>query len=67
MSTGMFTKDMKVSHALVLHPRTRAVFSEFNLNGCSGCVIAEYETLEQICDGYGIPIDEFMKKLNSLD
>jgi hybrid cluster-associated redox disulfide protein len=62
----MFTKDMFVSEALALHPRAREVFAGFHLGGCSHCQIAEYETIQQICEGYGVPVDMLLGTLNSL-
>lgn len=62
----MFTKDMTVAQALEIHPSARNVFDRYNLVGCSHCHIASYETIEQICDGYSIPMDTFLETLNSL-
>lgn len=62
----MFTKEMLVSEALALHPRAREVFAGFHLGGCAHCQIAEYETLQQICEGYGVPVDILLETLNSL-
>jgi hybrid cluster-associated redox disulfide protein len=62
----MFTKEMTVSEALALHPDARAVFAGFHLGGCAHCQIAEFETIEQICDGYGVPVDMLLGTLNSL-
>ena len=62
----MFTKEMSVAEALALHPDARAVFAGFHLGGCAHCQIAEFETIEQICEGYGVPVDMLLGTLNSL-
>lgn len=62
----MFTGEMLVSEALALHPRAREVMAGFHLGGCAHCQIAEYETISQICDGYGVPVDMLLGTLNSL-
>jgi hybrid cluster-associated redox disulfide protein len=61
-----FSGDMTVGQALQLHPRAREVFSGFQLGGCSHCAISEFETVEQICTGYGVPLDMLLDALNSL-
>jgi len=62
-----FTADMTIADAQALHPRAKEVFAGFHLGGCSHCAIAEYETIEQVCSGYGVPIDAILETLNGLD
>ena len=62
----MFNKDMTVSEAMLIHPKARDVFSGFHLGGCSHCAVSEYETIEQVCNGYGVPVDMLLGTLNSL-
>lgn len=61
-----FTADMTVGEALRLHPEAGLVLASYHLGGCSHCGINEYETLEQICLGYGVPLDALLGSLNSL-
>ena len=61
-----FQKEMTVGEALRQHPDAGAVFMSYHLGGCSHCSISEHETIEQICFGYGIPVDELLGTLNSL-
>lgn len=61
-----FTPDMTVGEALALHPEAGLVFASYHLGGCSHCSINEYETLEQVCMGYGIPLDQLLDSLNNL-
>ena len=61
-----FTKDMTISEAVERHPRAREVFAGFHLGGCSHCQIAEFETIEQVCTGYGVPLEELLDTLESL-
>jgi len=62
----MFSSDMTVSQALKHHSKAKEVFSAFNMGGCFFCHVAEYETIEQICEGYEIPISQFLNTLNGL-
>jgi len=62
----IFTKDMTVKQALDTHPEVNLVLNSYNLNGCTACSISTVETLEQVCQGYGIPLDAFLATLNSL-
>jgi hybrid cluster-associated redox disulfide protein len=64
--TEMFHADMTVGEAMQLHPRAREVFAGFHLGGCAHCAISEFETIRQICEGYGVPVDMLVGSLNSL-
>ena len=61
-----FNKDMTISQAIAVHPRAKEVFAGFHLGGCAHCHVAEYETIEQVCDGYGVPINIFLLTLEKL-
>ena len=61
-----FTADMTVGDALKLHPEANLVLASYHLGGCAHCGINEVETLEQVCSGYGVPIDALLDSLNSL-
>lgn len=61
-----FTKDMTVAQAQAIHPRAREVFAGYHLGGCAHCAIAEFETIEQVCNGYGVPVDAILSSLESL-
>lgn len=61
-----FHGGMTVEEAMKLHPRAREVFAGFHLGGCSHCAIGEFETVEQICEGYGVPLETLLETLNSL-
>ena len=63
----VFRADMSVGEAMQLHPRAREVFAGFHLGGCAHCAISEFETIGQICEGYGVPVDMLLGALNSLD
>lgn len=61
-----FTADMTVAQAQELHPRAREVFAGFHLGGCSHCAISEFETVQQVCEGYGVPVDMLLGTLETL-
>lgn len=65
-AAGKFRADMTVGEAMQLHPRAREVFAGFHLGGCSHCGISEFETVGQVTEGYGVPIDMLLGALNSL-
>jgi hybrid cluster-associated redox disulfide protein len=62
-----FNADMSVGEAMQGHPRAREVFAGFHLGGCSHCAISEFETIRQICEGYGVPVEMLLGALNSLE
>jgi len=61
-----FNKDMTVQDAFKMHAGARRVFAKFHLGGCSNCAISETETIEQVGEGYGIPLDMLMTELEAL-
>ena len=61
-----FSGDMTVGEALRVHPEVGLVLASYHLGGCSHCGINEIETLEQVCSGYGVPLDALISSLNSL-
>jgi hybrid cluster-associated redox disulfide protein len=63
----MFDAQTIVSDALSLHPKARWVFAAYHICGCNGCERAVTETLEQVATGYGIPLDNLLRDLNSLE
>ena len=61
-----FTADMTIGDAMALHPRASEVFAGFHLGGCSHCAISEFETVGQVTEGYGVPVDQLLDVLNGL-
>lgn len=61
-----FNKDMTVEQAFKTHAGARRVFAKFHLGGCSNCAISETETIEQVSEGYGIPLPMLMEELGKL-
>ena len=61
-----FNKDMTVDQAFTTHAGARRVFARFHLGGCSNCAISEHETIEQVSEGYGIPLPMLMEELEKL-
>ena len=66
MSENKFNKDMTIGDAMAIHPRVREVFAGYHLGGCAHCVINEFETIEQVTGGYGVPLEPFLETLESL-
>lgn len=63
---AQFRPDMTVGEAMKVHPEAALVFSSYHLGGCSHCSINEMETIEQVCMGYGVPVDQLVESLNNL-
>lgn len=63
----MFQPDTVVAEALARHPKARWVFAAYHIGGCNGCERATGETLREVATGYGIPLDNLLRDLNSLD
>ncbi|GAC1410842.1 MAG: hypothetical protein NVSMB64_20220 [Candidatus Velthaea sp.] len=61
-----FDKNLTVEQAFKVHAGARRVFAKFHLGGCSNCAISETETVEQVSEGYGIPLDMLMAELEKL-
>ena len=61
-----FSADMTVSDAMTKHPRAAEVFAAFHLGGCAHCHINAYETIEQVCDAYGVEVDMLLGVLEGL-
>ena len=61
-----FNKDLTVQEAFKTHAGARRVFAKFHLGGCSHCAISETETIEQVSEGYGIPLPMLMEELERL-
>jgi len=57
---------MTVGEAMQLNAEAGMVFSSYHLGGCSHCSINELETIEQVCAGYGVPVDQLLESLNNL-
>ena len=62
----MFIKEMTVGEAMALHPEAPLVFASYHLGGCKSCSINEVETIEQVCEGYGVEVDLIIDSLNTL-
>ncbi len=61
-----FDKTLTVEQAFKTHAGARRVFARFHLGGCSNCAISETETIEQVSEGYGIPLPMLMEELEKL-
>jgi len=62
----LFHEGMTVNDALRAHPEAALVLAGYNLGGCAACGVSTIETLSQVCQSYGIPLDALLSSLNSL-
>ena len=61
-----FSPDMTIAEAMAVHPKVAEVFAAFHLGGCAHCRINEVETLDQVCEGYGIDQTMLLEVLEGL-
>lgn len=61
-----FYPEMTIGEAMAVHPRVPEVFAAFHLGGCAHCGINEFETLEQVCMGYGVDLNLLLEVLESV-
>ena len=67
MAAGLhFHGDMTIGEAMAVHPRVAEVFAAFHLGGCSNCGVSEYETVAQVCMGYGVDLDVLLEVLEGM-
>lgn len=64
--SNRFSPDMPVADAMALHPRAAEVFAAFHLGGCAHCHINAYETIEQVCNAYGVDVNVLLEVLEDL-
>ncbi|MBN2309690.1 MAG: disulfide oxidoreductase [Candidatus Hydrogenedentes bacterium] len=61
-----FSVDMSIHEAMAVHPRVREVFAAFHLGGCAHCSVGAFETIGQVCEGYGIDSNLLLQVLEDL-
>jgi len=66
MADKHFSLDMTIAEALQKHPRAAEVFAGFGLRGCALCHVAQVETLDEVCDNYGLDKDKLLEVLNGV-
>lgn len=60
---SMITKDMKIQEIISKYPYTVEVFFRHGLM-CIGCVVAQFESLEEGAIAHGINTNTLLKDLN---
>ena len=66
MAEKHFNLNMTIAEAMAVHPRVAEVFASFHLGGCAHCHINQVETLEQVCEGYGVDSQMLLEVLEDL-
>jgi hybrid cluster-associated redox disulfide protein len=62
----LFTPQMKVRDALVIHPQAEQILAAFHLGGCSSCAVDANDTLTDICREHGRDLAQLLQNLNLL-
>lgn len=57
------TKDMLIGEVIGKYPETIKVFHSHGF-GCIGCVIADFETIEEGAEAHGMDVEGLIKDLN---
>lgn len=57
---------MKIADVIAIDPRSRDVFAQFHLGGCSSCAINEEHTIEQAAMSDGVDLHRLMAALTAL-
>ena len=57
------TKDMLIGEVIGKYPETIRVFHSHGF-GCIGCVIADFETIEEGAEAHGMDVEGLIKDLN---
>ncbi len=61
------SKKTNISELIAKHPETAEILSKAGL-GCIGCVMAQFETIEQGCRAHGLSdkeVNELIKKIKN--
>lgn len=59
----MITESTTIEEVLTKHPNANGIFLKYGLD-CSGCQIAEFESIGHACMVYGIKLEALLKELN---
>jgi hydroxylamine reductase len=58
-----FSKETKIGEILEKAPEKVDILLQAGMH-CIGCMISEYETLEEACAVHGIDVEDLVKELN---
>jgi hybrid cluster-associated redox disulfide protein len=58
------TADMTMAQALRADPNLPAILMRFHIGGCSMCGFEETDTVAQVADDNGIPVERLLAALN---
>ena len=61
-----FDGKMTVGEALRNHNGAKQIMASYHLGGCSSCAMSEEESLEEVCEGYGVDLNKLLNTLNKL-
>ena len=59
----VISKDTKIGEILEQAPEKVDILLEAGMH-CIGCMVSEFETLEEACSAHGIDVDDLVKQLN---
>lgn len=65
MKKEKITKDMNLQEILTNYPESAEVLMNHGFH-CSGCMAANFETIEQAAQAHGVDLKKLLKDLNSI-
>jgi len=65
MDKGMITPDLRMAEIIETWPETIPVFMGYRMI-CVGCLMSQFDTLEESLKIYNLPVDKVIDELNQL-
>ena len=65
-SSHRFSATMTVREAIDAHPQARWALTAWQFGGCGHCTISQEESLAEVAESYGIPLERLLTTLNGL-
>lgn len=62
--SDQFTAETKMAEAMAADPNLPVVLMQFHIGGCSMCGFEDGDTIEQVAEDNGVPVDRLLEALN---
>lgn len=62
----VFSPEITVREALLMHPQSEQVLAQFHLGGCDHCAVEPDQTLAQVSEQAGVDVQQLVGTLNLL-
>ncbi len=61
-----FTPETKMAEAMAQDPNLPVVLMQFHIGGCTMCGFEEDDTIRQVSEDNGVPLDRLLDALNGV-